>query len=153
KPWLVEYAGVGTYLTLWLLYGFSISQIMTLLMRHGVVTLVLSVVLSSIAAFLWLPSLVTGGLAAWQVFVVPVVVLLTSRLVMWPWVSGRLFSFRSVALLAGSGSFALLWIVGCLTYRVWDAPAVGEPFDVKAFLASMPTAEKNEAGRLIPRSW
>ena len=38
---------------------------------------------------------------------------------------------------------------GCLWDRAVEVPDIGEPFDVKAFLASLPSPEQNEAGRML----
>src|SRR5206468_1259177 len=65
------------------------------------------------------------------------------------WANERVTTWRPLAGL-GLGVLAVVgWIALCLGYRVAQVPEVGEPFDVAAFVASIPPPEKNQAGELI----
>jgi hypothetical protein len=80
--------GTGRYLLVWLVYGFSISQFFILVVRKAPVALVLSSVVSGVLLLLWVPSLIVGGVSAWQLWAVPVLLLAAGRLAMWPWAPG-----------------------------------------------------------------
>jgi hypothetical protein len=137
------------FLTLWLLYGFSIAQILTLVIRKTAVAVVIAVLVSVLVVSLWVPTLVSGGLALWQVLIPPVLLLAATRLAVWPLVGQRLHTAKALAGLIGGTVLAAGWVASVLSYRALEVPDVGEPFDVKAFEASLPTPEQNEAGRLM----
>jgi len=93
--------------------------------------------------------MIAGGLHAWQVLCFPIILLATTRISMWAWMAGGLYSPRPAVLLAGSGLLALACLVGSLWYRLVEIPDVGEPFDVKAFAAGIPGPEHNESRQAI----
>jgi hypothetical protein len=134
---------------LWLLNGFSVGQLCALVWRKSVVAVFMALALGVTASTVWLPSLFGGGLPAWHVYVVPVLLLAASRLALRAWVSDRLHTWRPLAGLALCGLLAAAWTVGSLAYRVVEVPDAGEPFDVAAFSAALPTPEENVSGRLI----
>jgi hypothetical protein len=139
--WLLPLAG--------LVWGFSVGQLFTLLWKKSIVVVVLSLLVSAGAVGLWLPSLVNGGLAAWQFLAVPVLLLVAGRLVLREWICERLFSGRSLLILLLTSFLATLGTAGALGYRVAEVPDVGVPFDVKEFEAGIPSPEDNAAGRQI----
>jgi hypothetical protein len=93
--------------------------------------------------------LIVGGVSAWQLWAVPVLLLATGRLAMWPWAAGRLESGKPALLLWCCGLLAVAWVAGSLWYRVLQVPDAGEPFDVRAYAAALPPPEQNKAGGLI----
>ncbi|HEV3260039.1 MAG TPA: hypothetical protein VG013_24435, partial [Gemmataceae bacterium] len=141
--------GLGYFLTVWLVYGFAIGQILALVARKSAVAAVIAILLSLIVMGLWLPSLLLGGVTVWQVLAVPLFLLAVGRLVLWAWVGDRLRTWKPGLALAGCGVVAAAWIAGSLWYRTAQVPNVGEPVDVQAYEASLPTPEKNLAGRMI----
>jgi hypothetical protein len=143
--------GYAPFLVLWLAYGFSLALLLTLVVRKSAVAVVIAVLVGAGAAGFWLPSLLGGGLSLWQVLGVPVLLLAASRLAMRAWTSDRLDTGRPAAALIGCAVLAVAWIAANLGARPLEVPDVGEPFDVKASFASLPTPEHNEAGRLINR--
>jgi hypothetical protein len=149
---LLRTIGLWTYATMGLAYGFGFGQFFGLLGSKNAVAIVLAVLVGAAAAGLWVPSLLWGGVAFWQVVLVPAVLLASIPPVLWAWAGGRLQTWRPLLVLAGGGVLAAAWIVGNLYYRAYGIPDVGEPFDVPAFLAGLPTPEQNEAGRLIRRA-
>jgi hypothetical protein len=137
---------------LWPVYGFCFGQCFGLVLRRPVLALILAAFVTPLVIVLWVPSLLIGGVTLWQAAVLPVLLLLTSRLAVWPWISGRLGTGRPLLGLVGAAVLMVLSLVGFLWYRVAEVPDVGEPFDVKAFVASLPPPEKNEAGLLVRRA-
>ena len=145
----LSWVSPGILLTVWLAYGFSTALVLAMLSRKGLVARTLAFLIGATALGLWIPSLVAGGLNAWQVFLPPLLLIIASRLAMWPWLAGRLGQGKPAFCLAACGVLCAAWLAGSLAYRVWEVPDVGEPFDIAAFEASLPTPEKNKAGRLI----
>lgn len=146
---LIGYAGCGIFLTLWPVYGFAIGQFFAFLWRKSGVAALVALIVSVLVLSLWLPSLVMGGLAAWQVFLAPVCLLAATRLTIWAWASNRLLTGKPALALAGFSALALAGVAGNLWFRAIEVPDVGEPFNLKAFEASLPSPENNEAGRLL----
>jgi hypothetical protein len=147
---LLGHIGPWTWLTFGLAYGFALGQFFTLLVRKAAVALVLALLAGVVLGGLWLPSLVNGGVRVWQVLVVPLLLLVGIRPTLWAWASGRLYSLRPMLVFGGTGALALAWMAATFWLRVIVIPDVGEPFDVQAFVASLPTPEENKAGRMIP---
>jgi hypothetical protein len=140
------------FLGLWPLYGFCFGQFFGQLTRRPVIALMLAVFITPLIVAMWVPSLLLGGLPGWQVVVVPGILLLTTRLVQWPWVSERLLTARPMMGIATATALMVIVMVGCLWFRAAEVPDVGEPFDVQAFIRSLPPPEKNKAGDLIRRA-
>jgi hypothetical protein len=137
------------FLALWPVYGFCIGLFLGQVMRRPVIALILTVFIAPVVVALWVPSFLIGGLPAWQVMVIPLTLLLTSRLAQRPWISDRLWNARPLAGIVLATILMAGWLASCLWYRVIEVPDVGEPFDVKAFLATLPSEENNKAGKLI----
>ncbi|MFL5246054.1 MAG: hypothetical protein ACJ8FY_28620, partial [Gemmataceae bacterium] len=79
----------------------------------------------------------------------PLILLVGSRLAYWPWIGNRLVSLRPLVALIACGVLAVGWIGSQLAYRVLEVPFTQQAFDVKEFIATLPTAEKNIAGRAL----
>ncbi len=137
------------FLTLWPVYGFCIGLFLGQVLRRPVIALILTVFIMPVVVALWVPSFLIGGLPVWQVMVIPLTLLLTSRLAQRPWTSDRLWNVGPLTGIVVASIFMVCWLAGCLWYRVIEVPDVGEPFDVKAFLATLPSEENNQAGKLI----
>ena len=146
---LLDHIGPWTFLTLGLSYGFAVGEFFGLLTRKTAVAAVLAVLVGFTMAGAWLPSLLAGGVYRWQVLLVPAILLVGVRPVLRAWASGRLHTLRPLAFLTSVGVLALAWMAGNFWFRAVQIPDVGEPFDVRAFAASLPTPEQNEAGQLI----
>jgi len=149
---MLVHIGRNTFLMLGLVYGFAFGQFFTLVARKNAVAMVLAVLIGVAVAALWVPSMVSGGVRLWQVMVVPGLLLASIWPVSWAWAAGRLHTLKPMLFLTGIGILAAAWIAGNFWYRVVSIPDVGEPFDVRAFAASLPTPEQNETGRLIRRA-
>jgi ABC-type transport system involved in multi-copper enzyme maturation permease subunit len=139
----------GLFLTLWLVYGFVAGCLFGLLFRRGLAAGVFALFVSSLTAILWIPSLLSGGLHAWQVFGPPVLVLIAARLLMRPWAANRIASWATAVRLTPFVILAGLWIAGGPWYRVLEIPYVTPKMDLDAFRASLPTPELDEGGRLF----
>jgi hypothetical protein len=138
----------GVFLGMWLLHGFGIGQLCGLLVRKTFVAVVMALVISGLAACVWLPSLAGGGLHFWQVAGVPVLALAASYRLLTAWAAGRLAGREKGALAAGMAVLSLLWTAFALWMRVAEVPDLPDPLDMEKFVATMPDPEHNEAGRL-----
>jgi hypothetical protein len=146
----------GTLFGLWLLYGFSIALTCTLAWRNSAAALFMSLVLSAAAGAVWVPSLLAGGLPAWQVFAPPVALLAVSRLLLRPWVSDRLYTTKPLAALTLTGVLTVAWVVACLAGRVASVSDLEEPAEAATFTQAVHTfverlrkPEQNESASLI----
>jgi hypothetical protein len=137
------------FLTTWVVHGFAFGVVYGLAAKRTIAALILATATSCLVLGFWVPSVILGGLAVWQVLLFPLALLLTSRLVMWPWISDRLYSLQPLTGLVACGLLGGLWVAGSLWYRAVEVPDLGQPFDVEAYLKSLPPPEKNESGRLI----
>jgi hypothetical protein len=137
------------FATLWLVNGFAVGVFFGMLFKKPVVAGAVSIGVAGPLVSVWIPSLVvTGGLHAWQVFGVPVVLLVTTRLLMRAWTAGRLASARVAYLAAAGGVASVAWMAAALWFRVTEIPRAPEAIDVAAFEAGLPPVDKNTAGRL-----
>lgn len=138
QPWL--------FLTLCPVYGFCVGVLAGLVCRKSLVT---GAVAFSVTCFLilaWVPSLPTGGLHGWQLWALPLLFLLVSRLLLRPWAAGRLGSRGPILTLAAVATVSVLWVAGNLGYRAREIPLVPQKYDLAAFTRSMPPPDKNPGG-------
>ncbi len=154
--WFVRWQGplamnldAMVFLSLWVLYSFAFGQLFGLLCPRFIIAVILAAVISAAFVLGWAPSAYTGGLQTGQLFPVPLLLLLATRLAMRPWVSGRLYTAPPLLVTATLGVLSVAWLAGSLWYRVVEVPDVGEPFDVQAYRASLDQHARNEAGKLI----
>jgi hypothetical protein len=144
KPFLQ----LGPYFTLFLGYGFSVGCLCGLLFAKRVVAGFVALAVTLLLTALWLPSLLFEGLHAWQIWGAPILLLLTTRLLIPPWATNQLGSARSLVSLTGSLLLAGLWLTGALAYRVIEVPPFNYDREVAAYQRDLETAERNDA---IPR--
>lgn len=146
---ILTYAGVGKFWTMWLIYGFSAGQLFAMLVRKTIVAATMALGVAWGLAVWWVPSLLSGGLSTWQVFVPPLLLLLGTRLVIWAWMTGCLRTAWPALALSACGVLGAATIAGGIYYRMAEVPDVGPAFDVEEFIASIPTIEANVAGDII----
>ncbi len=134
---------------IWPLYGFCLGHFVGILIQRTAVALFLVVVLAPVTAGLLALSLVLGGVSPGWVLIIPILLLLTSRLSMRAWASGRLLTRRLIVM----NLFSITLMAACLSAFFWrratEVVDVGAPFDVIAYIASLPSPEKNPADQLI----
>jgi hypothetical protein len=134
---------------IWPLYGFCVGHFLGMMIRRPAVSVFLAIVLTPVITVMWAPSLILSGVSAWWVFIIPALLLLTARLAMRPWASARLMTFRPILGLSSTAALMVICLSAFFWRRATEVPDVGEPFDVKAYLATLPPPEKNEAAQLI----
>jgi len=137
---------LASWLLLWPTTGFAVGTLVGLLLRKVIVAWVVALGLTAVLLSVWLPSLLIGGLAWWQPLLVPLLLLVTARLLLHRWANQR-----GVALpVLTCTTLALLLTVAGLAYRVYSVPAVPFPQSVEAFLAELP--QPTEGSQLIRRA-
>ncbi len=132
-------------LGLWPVYGYCLGQFFGQVVRRPIIALILSLCIAPVVAAFWMPSLLIGGVALWQASVIPLLLLLTTRLALWPWFSGRLLTLRPLLGITASSLLVVLCLAGFLALRAFEVPDLGEPFDVDEFIATLPTVEHQAA--------
>lgn len=133
---------------LWLAYGFGVSLMLGLSVRKRVVALMAAPLVSLLLLGLWMPSFIDGGVEWWQLYAVPALLVVTSRLLVRAWTSERLQARGAALGLAGCWLAVAAWMGGNLWYRIVSMPRVAPPVDVSAYLQSMPVGEAARTGRL-----
>jgi hypothetical protein len=108
------------------LYGFAIGQFCGLLCRKSAVAAALALLVAGALTVVWVPSMAAGGLHWWQWLGPPLVLIAATRLLMRPWVSGRLSAWPSVALVIASLLLAAAGVAVGLWYRVAEGHASAE---------------------------
>ena len=137
------------FLTIWLVNGFCAGCLCGVLFRSGLASGVFGLFLGVLLSSVWVPSLLEGGLHAWQVFGPPITLLLATRLLLRPWAAGRIASWTTAYRLAPCLVLAVLWVAGGVGYRVLEIPDVAPKYDLAAFRASLPKPDENKAGDLV----
>jgi hypothetical protein len=137
------------FLLLWPVYGFAFGHLAGMLFEKAVVAAGVGLLAGGAFAILWLPSFFGGGLHHWQLWPVPVVIVLTARLIARAWAAHRVGSRRPIMLLVTSVILALGLTAAGLGYRVVEVPVTPQIEDDLAFAATVPPFEENLAGREI----
>ena len=140
------------FLSVWLVTGFATGCLCGLLFRSGLAAGVLALFTGVVLAAVWVPSMLGGGLHAWQALGPPALLLLSTRLLLRPWAAGRIASWTTAVRLTPFVVLALLWITGGLWYRILEIPYVPDTGTLDAFRASLPTPDHNEGGELARRA-
>src|SRR5262249_38731302 len=98
---LVRGNNFPVFLGLLVIHGFAVGMVYGLVAKRVIVALILGTATAGMVLALWLPSLICGGLSLWQVLLFPVVTIIAVRLVLWRWLSERLYGLRPLAILLG----------------------------------------------------
>ncbi len=111
-----------TFFLLWPAYGFAVGHLVGLLFRKAVVAASVALMVAAVVAAVWLPSLLGGGVWAWQVWLPLVPVLLTARALVWSCVADRVGTARALGRLAGGGGLLVATAAAGLVFRVVEIP-------------------------------
>ena len=139
-------------LAFWPIVGFCFGQILGLLARRTIIAAFLALVFAASIAAAWALSILIGDVTVVWVLVIPLLLLLSSWFLMRPWAAGRLTARRPIIGIGVVGVLTALTVSAFIWNRANEVPDVGEPFDVKTFIKTLPPVEKNEAGTGIRRA-
>jgi hypothetical protein len=136
-------AEMGRFLLLGLVYGFAVGHLGGMIFRKAAVAgLVASVVAATLSALIY-PSLIGGGAAAWQVWGPAVVLLVTARLLVYPWATERITSRGPVLRAVGGTAAAMLALGAGLAYRVYEIPDVPDRLAESGFREGIPSVAQD----------
>ena len=138
---------VLTYLLIWPAYGFAAGHLFALLFRKSLVAGAAGLMVGATLAGLWLPSLLGGGLHVWQPLVPLLLMLLTARLLAWPWATETVGARRPLVRLAVGLTAVLVAAAGGIAWRVGEVPLVAEIEDDVKYARQIPTYDEKQPGR------
>lgn len=143
-----EYARQGwKYLLVPAVYGFVAGHLAGLVFRKLVVACGVAGMLGGAGAIAWGPSLLAGGVNHWQLWLPPMVALVTARLLMPAWSSDRLGTRRPLSTLAIGGLATVIVMIAGLGYRVLEVPNRADGEDDIVYVAGLPPIDSNETRR------
>lgn len=127
-------------------YGFAAGHLCGLTFRKLVVACGVAGIVGGVGAVGWGPSLLAGGLAHWQVWLPPAVLLVTARLMIPAWASDRVLSTATLARLAGGCAAAALLYAAGIGWRVLGVPDNPDGEADLAYVAGLPPFDTNRGG-------
>ncbi len=142
---------IAEYLWLWPVYGFAFGHLAGMLFRKAAVGTAVGLMTGGAVVALWLPSLLSGGIHWYQLWIPPLLALLTARALVWSWALDQLGQRRALLRLAGGSGAIVLAMTAGIAYRVLEIPTGESGGADIAFRATIPPFDTNEAGREIRR--
>lgn len=144
---------VGTFVLLWPAYGFAFGHLVGMLFRKAVVASSVALMVAAVAAAVWLPSLLGGGVWRWQVWLPLLPVMLTARALAWSCVADRVGTGRALGRLAAGGAVLAAAVAAGLVFRVVEIPDDPSRGAEKAFERDqIPPFDTNLAGQEYRRA-
>jgi ABC-2 family transporter protein len=140
---------LAKFMLVWPLYGFAFGHLAGLLFRKTIVAIGVGLLVAAPLAAFWLPSLVIGGVHWWQLWPLPIVVLLATRWLVRPWAADRLATARPLGTLAGLAVACVAFLAFGLSWRVFEVPATAEIDDDIHFAETVPQLDSEDGGRLF----
>ena len=142
---------VAEYLLLWPVYGFAFGHLAGLLFRKAAVGTAVGLMTGGAIVALWLPSLLSGGIHWYQLWIPPLLALATARSLVWSWALDQLGQRRALQRLAFGGSTVAATMLAGILYRIVEIPEDANTEADIAFRATIPPFDTNDAGREIRR--
>lgn len=135
------------YLLVPAVYGFAAGQLAGLVFRKLVVACGVAGIVGGVGAAAWVPSLLSGGVLHWQVWLPPAIALLLGRLLLRAWTADRLAARGPLGLLFGGSVACLLALGAGLGYRVLEVPSRPDAEADIEFVAGLIPFDQNRGGR------
>jgi hypothetical protein len=140
---------LARFLALGLVYGFVVGHLAGMVFRKTVVAGLVALVVAATLAGLIMPSVIGGGVAAWQVWGPAAVLLLTARVTLYPWATQQVAARGPLARVLGGVFGALFVVVAGIGYRVVEVPSAPDRMADAGYEQSLPTSDANETGRRV----
>ncbi|WP_439626479.1 hypothetical protein [Gemmata sp.] len=134
------------YLLVPAVYGFAAGHLCGLLFRKLVVACGVAGIVGGAGAVAWGPSLLAGGVWAWQLWLPPALLLATARALVHPWATDRLGARGPLVRLAAGGLAAAAALGAGLAYRVLEVPDRPDAEADVAYVAALPPLDTNRGG-------
>ncbi len=139
------------FLLMFMLHGYAFGLVSGLLFRKTVVAVGVGFLVGGPLALLWLPSLLTGGVHFWQLFIVPLLALFSARFLMRAWASDRLGTRKPLVALGSVGAAMIAFTAFAVLYRAIEVPLLPEADDDIRFAATVPQLDSEDGGRAYRR--
>ena len=127
-------------------YGFAAGHLCGLLFRKLVVACGVAGIVGGVGATLWGASLLAGGVNNWQLWLPPLVLLLTGRLLLSAWTSDRLVTRGPLVTLAGGCAATILTLAAGWATASSKSRTAGRRRR-PAYVAGLPPIDENVARR------
>lgn len=137
---------------LWPFYGFAAGVLSGMLFEKPLVSVAVGLMTGAATSALWIPSLLGGGLMGWQVWPVPLVILLFSRWLIRDWTLHRIGRGFGLKKLVAGLTMAALMLAGAIGFRAVEVPLVPEVEDDVEFAKALPTKDDQQPGRDLKRA-
>lgn len=132
-----------------LVYGFAVGHLMAMLFRKTVVAGLVASICGATIVGLIAPSVLCGGASAWQIWGPAVVLIVTARLLLYPWSTERVLGAGPLSRALAGGALAAALIAAGIVYRVYEIPDVSDQLAESGFEARIPSRETNESGKIV----
>jgi hypothetical protein len=132
------------FLFLGLVYGFVVGHLAGMIFRKTIVAGLVATVVAATLAGLVLPSLIGGGAAAWQIWGPAAILLLTDRLLLYPWATDRIATRGPLVRVIGGGIAAVAALGIGLAYRVVEVADVPDRLAESGYQESLPIKDVNQ---------
>jgi hypothetical protein len=139
----------GRFLALGLVYGFVVGHLAGMIFRKTIVAGLVATVVAVTLVGLILPSVISGGAATWQVWGPAIVLLLTARLLLYPWATERVATRGPVLRAVGGGVAAVVVLAAGIGYRIVEIPDRPDRLGESRFADTLPPFEANAAGQKV----
>ncbi|MBA4190460.1 MAG: hypothetical protein C0467_20935 [Planctomycetaceae bacterium] len=127
-------------------YGFAAGHLCGLVFRKLVVACGVAGIIGGVGSVAWGPSLLSGGLSAWQLWAPPVAALVTARFIISGWAKERLIASDELGRLAVGCLASVLALAIGLGYRVLEVPDQPDGEADIEYVATLPPLDMNRGG-------
>jgi hypothetical protein len=132
-----------------LVYGFVVGHLTAMIFRKTVVAGLVAAITAATLVGVIAPSILCGGAAAWQVWGPGAVLLLTARLLLYPWATERVFGAGPLFRALAGGGLATSLLAAGIVYRVYEIPNVSNELAASGFEDRIPSRDTNESGKIV----
>ena len=134
------------------LTGFCVGQLAGFLFRKAIVAAAVGLLVGGTLVAFWMPSFFSGGLHLWQPLAPLVVIVLTTRSLVWPWATNRLGNRGAVLRLVAGVLATLAVFAGGIGYRVLEVPTTPNANLDRIMSDELPTFDDQQSGRDLRRA-
>jgi len=135
------------FVWLGLVYGFAVGHLMGMVFRKTIVAGLAAAVVAAVFLAFVLPGVIGGGAARWQVWGPAIVLVLTARLILYPWATERITARGPVLRAVGGIALAFAVVGAGLWYRVYEVPDMPDRLAESGFESTLPAREANVGGQ------